>query len=99
MPHPSCLLVGKMHIYSVHYAILDFKREVYLTDLIFPPCGSLSGITITAWCISEKSEDAFLLVSSEDINKKALVMSNLVAPMKLRYMKVRIHHFSFTKSS
>uniref|UniRef100_A0A7M5TZX2 UBC core domain-containing protein n=2 Tax=Clytia hemisphaerica TaxID=252671 RepID=A0A7M5TZX2_9CNID len=88
IPNPCCLLVDKMHVYSVHYAIIDFKVPIYLTDLVIPPCKALSSITLTSWENDQDPEDGQVVASSEVINKHALVISNLVQPVKLRFLKI-----------
>ena len=81
-----------MHVYSVHYAVLDFRCPVYITDIMLPPCKALSSITLTSWSTDQGQSDGVFIASSEEINKSALVISNLVQPLKLRFLKV---YFSF----
>ena len=78
-----------MHVYSVHHAILDFHGDVFLTDVIFPPCKSLASVTLIGWGSNGTPEDGGVLAFTDEINKNALVISNLVTPIKLRYIKVR----------
>ena len=79
-----------MHVYSVHYAVLDFRTPVYITDIILPPCKALSSITLVGWLKGKGHLQAgkTLIASSEEINKSALVISNLVQPIKLQFLEV-----------
>lgn len=81
-----------MHVYSMHYAVLDFKSTVLLSDLTFPPCKALASITIYAWDAGQTSDSAKVVAYSDEISRKALVLSNVVPPVSLQYIKVFIKH-------
>ena len=83
-----CMIVDKMLLLSMHYVILDFQTEVYLSDLIFPPCKALASVTVCIWENGQTQDDARVIAFNDQINRKALILSNMVKPVSLRYMKV-----------
>ena len=82
------MVVEKMHVSSIHYAVLEFENTVLLTDIIFPPCKALASISISVWKQGETQEEGKLIAYSDEINQKALVLSNIVKPLTARFMKV-----------
>lgn len=82
------MFVEKMHVASVHYAVIKFEDTVLLTDIIFPACKSLANVSIFIWKNGETQEDAELIAYSDDISKKTLVLSNIVKPPAANFMKV-----------
>jgi hypothetical protein len=88
IPKQMCMIIDKMHVYSVHYVILDFKTPVFLSDLIFPPLKALASITISVWGPGQNPEEAQVITHSDRISKKALIFSNMVTPVHFQYMKI-----------
>ena len=96
------MIVEKMHVASIHYAVLEFEETVLLTDIIFPPCKPLASVSISIWKSGESPEDGKVIAYSDEISKKALVQSSIVKPLTAKYLKVkynvpskyRCNHFS-----
>ena len=83
-----CLIIDMMHLYSWHYAVIDFKSPVLLTDIIIPPCKALASLTISYWQAGEDQMQAEVLAHSEEIGMKAVVMSNIIPSISCQYIKV-----------
>ena len=80
-----------MHLSSWHYVILDFQAPVLLTDFIIPPCKALGSIMISIWGTAPELEH--VIAYSDEISSKALIMSNLVEPISLQYLKVCFYNY------
>ena len=88
-----------MHVASIHYAVLEFEETVLLTDIIFPPCKPLASVSISTWENGESPEDGRIIAHSEEISKKALVLSGIVKPLTAKYLKVKYCHFKIMSKS
>ena len=93
------MIVEKMHVASIHYAVLEFEETVLLTDIIFPPCKPLASVSISTWEIGESPEDGKIIAYSDEISKKALVMSSIVKPLTVKYLKVKNYYFKISSKS
>ncbi|XP_065681736.1 uncharacterized protein LOC100214758 isoform X1 [Hydra vulgaris] len=88
LPLPKCMVVEKMHLSSWHYVVLDFQSPVLLTDFLIPPCKALSSITLSI--LGTNQEVNRVIAYSDEISSKALIMSNLVEPITLQYLKILV---------
>ncbi|XP_068082089.1 baculoviral IAP repeat-containing protein 6 [Anabrus simplex] len=87
LPPQYELVVESMHSAARRFVILDFGREILLTDVIIPSCPELAALFIDTWCKSEKIDGRRLIISS-DIGSKPLVMSDIQPPPVCRYLKI-----------
>ena len=82
------LVVERMHSAAQHFAVIDFQRPISLTDVLIPPCESLSSISIYAWKERQTEKEAFHVVTSNEIGEKALVLTDVIPSIKCQYLKV-----------
>lgn len=87
-PESMLLVVERMHAAAQHFAVIDFQRSVSLTDVLIPLCESLSSISVYAWKENQTEKEAFHVVTSNDIGETALVLTDIIPPVKCQYLKV-----------
>ena len=82
------LVVDRMHAAAQHFAIIDFLRPVSLTDILIPPCSSLASLSVYSWQDDQTEKEARHIVTSSDVNLKALILTDVIPSIKCRYLKV-----------
>ena len=82
------LVVDRMHAAAQHFAVIDFQRPVNLTDVLIPPCESLSSISLYAWKEHQTEKEAVHVVTYSEIAEKVLVLTDIIPSIKCRYLKV-----------
>ena len=79
-----------MHAAAQHFAVIDFRRPVSLTDILIPPCQSLSSISVYAWQEQQTEKEAFHVVTWKEVGERALVLTDIIPPVRCKYLKVAL---------
>ena len=82
------LVVERMHAAAQHFAVIDFQRPVVLTDVLIPPCESLSSLSVYAWKEHQTENEAVHVVTYNEISEKILILTDIIPSIKCRYLKV-----------
>ncbi|XP_019627384.1 PREDICTED: LOW QUALITY PROTEIN: baculoviral IAP repeat-containing protein 6-like [Branchiostoma belcheri] len=88
-PVPQVLTIERMHSGARRFAVLDFGRQVLLTDMVIPACGDLSSLSVDVWTQGEEVDGRRLVVST-DIGTRSLVLTDLMPPPICRFLKITV---------
>jgi len=87
-PETMLLVVERMHAAAQHFAVIDFQRPVVLTDVLIPPCESLSSLSVYAWKEHQTENEAVHVVTYNEISEKILILTDIIPSIKCRYLKI-----------
>ena len=79
-----------MHAAAQHFAVLDFRRPINLTDIIIPPCSSLASVSIFVWQGGQTENEALHVATSDEISYRALLLTDMMPSIRCRYVKVSV---------